>query len=249
MKTVVVYIAMVISCMAFIQKDVISIHMIGDSTMSIKETKARPETGWGEPFSIFFDESVRVVNHAKNGRSTRSFVEEGRWDVVMKDLKKGDYVIIQFGHNDEVQTKKTSTNPDEFKANLVKYVKDTQSQGAIPILLTSVARRHFDESGFLIDTHKEFADIVRRVGSEEEVYFIDMDSISRGELTRLGDEASKLLYLQLEAGDHPNYPEGKIDNTHFSEYGARVWAQMILDEMEKLELEPANRLTKGRYVK
>lgn len=230
----------------FLNPDPICIHMIGDSTMSVKDTNAYPETGWGMPFSIFFDETVKVINHAKNGRSTRTFIEEGRWDVVMKDLSEGDFVLIQFGHNDEVQTKKSATKPDEFRANLEKYISDSRGKGATPILLTPIARRKYDESGKLVDTHQEFANIVRETAKSNKVYLIDLDLISRELLTKLGVEQSKMLYNHIASDIHPNYPAGIEDNTHFSEYGARVMAQLAFAELKKFDLELNNRVTKGR---
>src|SRR5215213_3089453 len=102
------------------EKKKIKIFLAGDSTMSIKEVKAYPETGWGMPFTYFFDSTVTVDNRAQNGRSTKSFMAENRWKPVVNQLNEGDYVIIQFGHNDEVPTKKSATTPEEFTANLVQ---------------------------------------------------------------------------------------------------------------------------------
>src|ERR1700712_1961642 len=115
-----------------LEKKHIRVYLIGDSTMSKKEVKAYPETGWGMPFSIFFDSTVTVDNRAMNGRSTKSFLTENRWQPVVDNLQKGDYVFIQFGHNDEVPTKATYTTPSEFTANLVKYITDTKNKKAIP---------------------------------------------------------------------------------------------------------------------
>jgi lysophospholipase L1-like esterase len=130
-----------------LQKKHIKVYLIGDSTMAIKETKAYPETGWGMPFSIFFDSTVTVDNRAKNGRSSRTFIEEGLWKPVVDHLEEGDYVFIQFGHNDEVSTKKSFTTEAEFKNNLERYITETRSKKAIPVLLTPVARRKFDSTG------------------------------------------------------------------------------------------------------
>jgi len=99
----------------------IKVWLIGDSTMSIKDVKAYPETGWGMPFTYFFDSSVIVDDRAKNGRSTKSFIAEGLWQSVVDNLSEGDYVFVQFGHNDEVSTKKTYTTEEQFKTNLIRY--------------------------------------------------------------------------------------------------------------------------------
>ena len=224
------------------EKKKIKVFMAGDSTMSIKEVKYYPETGWGMPFAIFFDSSVTVINKARNGRSTRSFMTEGLWKSITDELSEGDYVFIQFGHNDEVPTKKTATTPDEFKINLIKYITDTKDKKAIPVLLTSVARRKFDSTGKLESTHEEYSNITRAVAKETNVLFIDMDKKSQALLQQMGIENSKFLFNHLKAGEHPNYPEGKEDNTHFSELGARLMAQLVLAEIKALKIELAERI-------
>lgn len=206
--------------------------MVGDSTMSIKEKKYYPETGWGMPFAGFWDSSIVVDNRAQNGRSTKSFLSEKRWGSVMETLSEGDYVFIQFGHNDEITTKKNATTPDEFKTNLEKYINDTKSKKAIPVLLTSIARRKFDSTGILVDTHKQYADITRTVAKEQKVVLLDVDKTSRALLQQMGVEASVYLFNHLKAGEHPNYPEGKIDDTHFNELGARKMAELVYAEIK-----------------
>ncbi len=135
----------------------IKIWLIGDSTMSVKEIKTYPETGWGMPFVYFWDSTVAVDNRAMNGRSTRTFMEEKRWDPVVSEMQEGDYVFIQFGHNDEVPTKKSYVSENDFKSNLVKYVMDTRNKKATPVLITPVARRKFDSTGHVIGTHDVYS--------------------------------------------------------------------------------------------
>ncbi|WP_114782623.1 rhamnogalacturonan acetylesterase [Botryobacter ruber] len=226
----------------------ITVYMIGDSTMAIKSDKAFPEMGWGVPFVTFFDESVTVDNRAKNGRSSRTFRDEKLWQPVLDSLQEGDYVFIQFGHNDEVPTKRSATKPDEFKANLTRYVKETRSKKAIPVLLTPVARRNFDASGKFVPTHDEYAAIVRTVAKEQNVPLIDHDRRSQELLKQFGPEHSKLLYLQMAPGEHPNYPKGKDDNTHFNELGARKMAQLVLADIRALKLELADRIVNAGAV-
>lgn len=226
----------------------IKIFIAGDSTASIKETKAYPETGWGMPFVYFWDSTVTVVNKAKNGRSTRSFMQEGLWKSILDEAGEGDYVFIQFGHNDEVPTKKTYTTEDEFKINLVKYVQETRAKKAVPVLITPVARRKFDSTGYIVGTHDAYSQIVRNVAASEKVLLIDLDIKSQALYQQFGVENSKLLFLQLKAGEHPNYPEGKEDNTHFSELGARLIAQLVLKEVKTLIPELATH-TRNPVVK
>ena len=220
----------------------IKIFMAGDSTMSVKEVKAYPETGWGMPFVNFWDSTVTVVNRARNGRSTRTFITEGLWKSITDEMTEGDYVFIQFGHNDEVATKASATKPDEFKVNLIKYITDTRDKKGIPILLTPMARRSFDSTGKIISTHEQYANIVREVAKETKVLFIDMDKKSQELLQQLGVDDSKYLFNHLKAGEHPNYPDGKEDNTHFSELGARKLAEIVLAEIRNLKIDLVERI-------
>ena len=229
----------------FPQKGKIKVWLIGDSTMANKEVKAFPETGWGMPFTYFFDSTVRIDNRAKNGRSTKSFIEEKLWQPVADNLKEGDYVLIQFGHNDEVKEKAGRyTTPGEFRANLLRYVSDTKSKKANPVLITPVARRKFDATGKIMETHLEYSDIVRSVAKEKNVPLIDLDRKSQEMLQQFGPETSKWLFNYLEPNEHPNYPDGQKDNTHFNEFGARKIAELVLAEIIKLNLDLAERIVK-----
>lgn len=224
------------------EKKKIKVWLIGDSTMSFKEKKAWPETGWGMPFVNFWDSTVTVDNRARNGRSTRSFMTEGLWKPITEELAEGDYVFIQFGHNDEVPTKKTATTPGEFKLNLIKYITETRDKKAIPVLLTSVARRKFDAAGIMESTHEAYSTITRAVAKETNVLFIDVDKKSQVLLQQMGVESSSYLFNHLKPGEHPNYPDGVEDNTHFSELGARKIAQLVLAEIRNLKIELAERI-------
>ena len=241
-----IYLACVVLLTAFTfpPEKKIKIFMAGDSTMSIKETKAYPETGWGMPFVYFFDTTVVVENRARNGRSTRTFIEEGLWQKLITDVREGDYVFIQFGHNDESKEKVDRyTTPEQYKANLTRFINETRSKKAQPILLTPVSRRKFKD-GKAVETHVEYSKLVREVASEKKVLLIDLDRKSMELYQQLGEETSKLLFLQLQPGEHPNYPEGKNDNTHFSELGARKIAQIVLAEMKALNIPLINRVVK-----
>jgi lysophospholipase L1-like esterase len=223
----------------------IKIYLVGDSTMSEKEVRAYPEMGWGVPFAYFFDESVVVDNRAKNGRSTRSFIEENRWQPIVDSLREGDYVFVQFGHNDESKAKvATYTSEVDYKNYLIRYVNETRSKRANPVLITPVTRRNFDEQGKIKETHLTYSAIVREVAKEQNVPLIDLDRESQALLQKFGPENSKLLFLQLAPGEHPNYPSGKIDNTHFNELGARLIAQTVLAEIKKLNLSLVQHLAK-----
>jgi len=244
-------ITVVLACTAFVfpPKKKIKIWLIGDSTMSIKQVKAYPETGWGMPFVQFWDSTVIVDNRAQNGRSTKTFLAEKRWQPVMDSMQPGDYVFIQFGHNDEVPTKASYTTEAEFQTNLIRYISDTKKKNATPVLITPVARRKFDSTGKIEGTHEVYSAIVRQTARENNIALIDLDRKSQELLQQWGVEKSKYLFNFLATGEHPNYPEGKEDNTHFSELGARVMAELVLAEIKNLHLELADRVVQPAVKK
>lgn len=218
-------------------KEPITIYLAGDSTMAEKLPEKRPETGWGEALQKFFkDGEVRVDNRAANGRSTRTFIEEKRWQGIVEKLKAGDYVFIQFGHNDQPKQKASHTPPAEFRRNLVRFVTEVREKRATPVLLTPVARRRFDEQGNFYDTHYDYPDIVRAVAAEQKTPLIDMHRRSERVLRRYGPEGSKKLFLQLKPGEHTNYPQGVEDNTHFSPHGAEQMAVEVVEGIRALKL-------------
>lgn len=215
---------------AALPPDPVTIHMAGDSTMAPKVERRRPETGWGEAFAELLDPSRFVVdNRAVNGRSTTSFIAEGRWQALLDVTKPGDWVFIQFGHNDEkVDSPTQYASPDDYRRHLRDFVADVRAKQATPVLLTSVMRRSFDESGQFYDTHGVYPDIVREVAADLDVDLIDMHRLSRDLLVSLGPERSKALYLILAPGEHPNYPDGNEDNTHFRTEGAHRIAELAI---------------------
>lgn len=214
----------------------ITLRLIGDSTCAHKEENRRPETGWGEKFEKFFDQSIAVRNYAKNGRSTRTFIEENLWDSVYSELKSGDYVFIQFGHNDEVPTKKSYTTPEDFKANLKRFISDTRSKSAYPVLLTPVCRRRFDEDANFYDTHGQYAALTRQVAKETDTPLIDMHAISMAILVQYGKEKSASLFLHCAPGECANYPDGVTDDTHFNDFGATVMAKALANAIADTDL-------------
>ncbi|MEH0154887.1 rhamnogalacturonan acetylesterase [Limibacter armeniacum] len=220
----------------------ITIYMVGDSTMADKQPNKAPETGWGQVFPQFVNEYVAIKNQAVNGRSSKSFLGESRWQPVVDSLQVGDYVFIQFGHNDQKKDSLRYTSLDEYRANLKKYVEETREKGANPILFTSVMRRRFDENGKFYDTHGGYPEVVREVAEGLNVPLIDLHQQTEMLITEHGINDSKKLFLILKAGEHDNYPEGKDDNTHFSEYGAVKVAQLAVNSIKGLELPLAQYL-------
>ena len=236
------------------QKQPIIVYLAGDSTMAEKKSDKRPETGWGEYLQIHFDETkVKVENHAQNGRSTKSFIAEGRWQKIVDALKRGDYVFIEFGHNDEKLDKPGvgAAANGEYRENLIRFVKDVRAKNAFPVLLTPVMRRRFDENGKFFDTHGEYPDAVRKVAAEFKVPLIDMHRKSEAVLIKFGAEESKKLFLHLKPKTHPNYPEGVEDNTHFSAFGAEQMARQAINGIRETKLKLVKFLVKdtGETIK
>jgi lysophospholipase L1-like esterase len=213
----------------------LTIYLAGDSTMAQKLAEKRPETGWGEALQgSFKEDKVRVENHAQNGRSTRTFISEKRWQAIVDKLKKGDYVFIQFGHNDESKEKVDRyTPPADYRRNLIEFIKEVRAKQAIPVLLTPVMRRRFDKDGVFFDTHGEYPDIVRSVAAASKVALIDMHRQSEMVIKQYGVEGSRKLFLQLAPGENPNYPKGIEDNTHFSPLGAGIMAGLVVESIRE----------------
>ena len=211
----------------------VAVHLAGDSTMAEKRAEKRPETGWGEALQRHFRASkVRVVNHAMNGRSTRTFIGEGRWQALVDSLHRGDWVLIQFGHNDGSKEKVDRyTPPEDYRRNLARFVADVRARRATPVLMTPVRRRKFDASGALVDTHGEYPDLVRAVAREERVALLDLHARTGELLAAWGPDSSRRLFLQLPAGVNANYPDGIEDNTHFSPLGAELVARLVVAEL------------------
>jgi pectinesterase len=208
----------------------VAVHLAGDSTMAPKLSERRPETGWGEAFQSLLDPArFRVVNHAVNGRSTRTFIEEGRWKALLDSVRAGDWVFIQFGHNDASPDKVDRyTNPTDYRRNLERFIADVRAKKANPLLLTPVVRRRFDSTGKFFDSHGEYPDIVRSV-AKTGVPFIDAHRLTWGLVEGRGAEGSRRLFLHVAKGTNPNYPEGVEDNTHFSPEGAAAVARLMRD--------------------
>ena len=222
----------------------ITIWLAGDSTAAQKLPTKRPETGWGEMLGQYFrQDEVRIANRALNGRSTKTFISEGHWQAIVDSLHAGDYVFIEFGHNDEsVDKGERYTPPDDFKANLRRMVSDVRARGGFPVLLTPVRRRKFDDRGRLVDTHGEYPFYTRGVATELHVPLIDMHALSARILEEFGADSSVKLFLQVEKGENPNYPEGVHDNTHFRPLGAELMARCAVDGIRTALPELASHL-------
>jgi len=213
---------------------VATIFMIGDSTMADKPlVPADPERGWGQMLPLYFTGEVRIENFALNGRSSRSFRDEGHWQRVVDRIRPGDYVIIQFGHNDEKieSAERYASARGFFRDNLAAYVRETRERGATPILATSIVRRKFGANGVLEDTHGDYVVVPGIVARELDVPLLDLHGRSRELINRLGPELSKGMFVWAEPGEYASRPEGARDDTHLNSVGAARIADLAIDEM------------------
>ena len=217
----------------------ITINMIGDSTMAEYDSTEYPLTGWGMKLPLFLNKNVTINNFAKSGKSTKSFRDLGYWKTVQDSLRKGDYLFIQFGHNDEKEydTTRYTVPGGSFNDNLKRYIEEAKEKGAIPILLTPIRRRKFDENGKLVDTHGKYPDAMREVAREMNVPLIDLTKMSKPLIESYGVEGSKKLFNWVKPGEYPAYPDGNKDNTHFTALGATEISKLVAKEIRDLNLE------------
>lgn len=221
----------------------LTIFLAGDSTVSDYAPTKAPMMGWGQRLGSYFDDSVVIRNEAYPGRSSKSFIREGRLRPIEDAIAAGDYLLIQFGHNDEKPDEARRTEVGgTFEQHLKQYIEIARAGGATPVLVTSTERRQFGEDGRLKDTHGEYPAAVIRLGREEGVPVIDLQRKSRKLLETMGEEASKSLFMWLAPGEHPNYPEGIQDNTHFSEWGAGEMAKLVIEGIRESGLPLAERV-------
>lgn len=219
-------------------KKPVTLFMVGDSTMADKtELDASPERGWGQLFPTYLQGNIILENHAKNGRSTKSFQDEGRWDAVVKRIKRGDIVLIEFGHNDTKQTDpKRYTTIEQYEENLMKMVSEAEKKGAKVILATPISRRYFKD-GVFYPRHGGYPEAMRRVAKRMNVPCLDLEETTAQWLCVLGDENSKQYFMNVEPGECAKFPEGKVDNTHLREAGALVVGRMAVEQIQALNVK------------
>ncbi|MEC6747986.1 rhamnogalacturonan acetylesterase [Marinilactibacillus sp. XAAS-LB27] len=213
----------------------ITVFIAGDSTAADKSSTEKPMSGWGEFIADYFNETIQFSNQAINGRSTKSFLEQNRLEPILSKGKAGDYLLIQFGHNDQkIDDPERFTDPfGNYMDNLKYYIDKTTKNGMIPILMTSISRRQFKEGRLDPMSLGSYPEAMRKVATEKSVSIIDMHRITSAYIDKLGEASSKELFLHLEPNMYSNYPEGLTDNTHFSEEGAKMVASLIAEELTK----------------
>ncbi|MDN0195029.1 rhamnogalacturonan acetylesterase [Streptomyces sp. S.PNR 29] len=201
-----------------------TLYIAGDSTAAQKYADAAPETGWGMAFPFFLHDDRPVANHAVNGRSSKSFVDEGRLDVILGEIKPGDFLLIQFGHNDEKANDPARyTEPwTTYQDYLRRYIDGARARGARPVLATSVERRRFDAEGKALPSHGEYPAAMRALAEEERVALLDVQALSIALWQQLGVEETKKYF---------NWTATEQDNTHFNPPGAIAVARLVVREL------------------
>jgi DNA sulfur modification protein DndE len=222
------------------------VYLIGDSTMAAtSKDGANPGRGWGQLLPEYFKDSVRISNRAKGGRSSLSFREEGLWSPVLEALKPGDWVILQFGHNDQKKDKPLAyADPvTAFPELIGKFLDEAREKGAHPILLTPIYRRYFSEEGRLRSTAGAYPEAARKVAKERGVPLVDLHASSGRLIEQYGVEGSKVLFLHFPPGENAFFPAGKADNSHLSETGARLIAGLFAQALREQQI------SLGKYLK
>lgn len=216
-----------------------TLFLAGDSTVTDQPTSGYPYAGWGQMLPLFVKADASVANYALSGRSSLSFIREGVLDVIWGRIKPHDYLLIQFGHNDQKPDEARFTEPfSTYKETLKIYIDGARERGAYPILVTSVQRRFFEEDGTLRDTHGDYLVAMRELAAAEGVPLIDLAASSKALFEALGPEGTKKLFMWLAPGEFLNYPDGVEDNTHFQQQGGIEIAKLVHAGLKELKLQP-----------
>lgn len=209
----------------------------GDSTCAQNDITTFPQTGLGQGLELYVKKEIKIHNHAMNGRSTKSFIDEGRLAVIEQEIEKGDFLFVQFGHNDEKEFDKTRyTTPfGTFKENLKIYIEVARKAGATPVLITPLERRCFVDPWTLGEgAHGEYVDGMKEVAMEEKIALIDLYTKSRKKMEEAGAVETTKWFMHLAKGEYPSCPEGKVDDTHLKQDGARIFAGLLAEGLQEL---------------
>ncbi|HJV97932.1 MAG TPA: SGNH/GDSL hydrolase family protein [Arthrobacter sp.] len=214
------------------------VYLAGDSTVQTYDAGYVPQAGWGQMIDRFFDDKVAFRNHAIGGRSSKNFISQGRLDEILRVINPGDYLMVQFGHNDATfGVDDRYASPADYKEYLRTYVNGARQRGATPVLVTPVGRRDYDEAtGKFNVSFPEYVAKMQELAAEESVALVDLSALSRAYYDAIGPEDTKSVFLHVDAGVYPNRPNGTVDNTHFQEYGAIQIARLIAGSVKQLSL-------------
>lgn len=225
-----------------------TVYIASDSTAQTYNSRYYPQAGWGQKLSSFLSSNIAVANHAIGGRSSRSFIEQGRLAAIHQVIRAGDYLFVQFGHNDAtVGNPERYTSPADYKEYLRNdYIRATRARGATPVVVTPVSRRSYNAStGKFNVSFPAYVDAAKAVAREEGAPLVDLAAASRVYLDGVGIEGSKGIFLWLAAGQYPNFPNGVQDNTHFQERGAVEMARLVSRAVAGLGLPISGEVVPG----
>ena len=220
--------------------DVVTVFLAGDSTVCDQPPMSDPYisySGWGQALPLYLKPGIAVANYAAGGRTSISFINEGKLNDILKVIKPNDYLFIQFGHNDE-HTGSGSSPFTTYKAALQKYIDGARAHKAIPVLVTPVARRSFDSKGNIVDTHGNYPVAMRQLAAADHVDLIDLTALSMAYFQKLGPTGTKALFFFLNAGVSPDFPNGVADNTHFQVNGAIQVANLVAGAIKAQNIQP-----------
>lgn len=209
------------------------IFMMGDSTMKYNNIYTYPQTGWGQVLHLFTKNDYIIEDHAENGRSTKSFIDEGRFDVILNKMSKGDFVICQFGHNDEKDDPKRYTEPyGSYQQNLKYFADEVTKKGGHIVFATSITRHKF-EDGKCINSHLQYPQAMIDFCNDNNYTCIDLNKLTIDLYSNLGEEASKKLHMIFPANTFKAYPEGKDDHSHLVFDGAKTICELFVMAIAK----------------
>lgn len=212
-----------------------TIYVCGDSTAAPYAPERAPITGWGQVLEEYLP-GCRVVDAARGGRSTKSFLAEGRLIEIEREIQPGDLMLIQFTHNDTSDLIWRHTDPNtSFVSNLSLYVDTARLHDAMPVLMTPIPRRYWHD-GVLLESHGEYPDAIRRLARTKNVPLIEIYHQGMAKIREMGNEESAKLYMHVAPGIYPDYPNGQSDDTHTQRAGAELYARMTADALKKMGL-------------
>ncbi len=227
-----------------VREGVVTAFLTGDSTIVDQDND--PWASWGQMIPRFFDDRLAIANHAESGESANGFIAERRLEKIMSLFRPGDYLFIEFGHNDMKQTGEGRGAYLHYYESLKELALAARAAGGHPVLLTPTQRRTFDENGQIVNSHEDYPDAMRQLAEDENIPLIDLHAMTKVFYEALGVEGSKRSLVHYPAGTFPGQTAELADNTHFNPYGAYQIAKMVIEGMLQLDL-PLTRYLRPDY--
>jgi lysophospholipase L1-like esterase len=213
-----------------------TIFLAGDSTVTNQPSGQYPSAGWGQVLPYFFNNEIAISNHACSGRSSKSFIFEQRLETILKHIGEGDFLLIQFGHNDSKEDERGTDPFSSFQEYLKQYIDGARAKGASPVLISPMHRRIFNSEESIVDSHGDYITAIKQLGIEENVSFIDLAAKSKVLFEKVGKEETKNLFMYAKPGEYEAFPDGINDDTHFQEAGAIEIARLVTDAIKEQQL-------------